>query len=110
MVESSASTAAENNGGDQPRLLRLKQIEAEIREISNANKIYEADATPGYENLSFEEKNNGKYMCTFPYPYMNGYLHLGKFFTFTAGLAKHQTMPSKRHSLWHSRGLRVIYA
>lgn len=28
--------------------------------------------------MSFEEKNSGKYLTTFPYPYMNGYLHLGK--------------------------------
>ena len=31
--------------------------------------------------MSFEEKNKGKYMTTFPYPYMNGYLHLGKSHT-----------------------------
>mmetsp|Transcript_35455 Transcript_35455/g.47918 ORF Transcript_35455/g.47918 Transcript_35455/m.47918 type:complete len:184 (-) Transcript_35455:1902-2453(-) len=31
--------------------------------------------------MSFEEKNNSKYMCTFPYPYMNGYLHLGHAFS-----------------------------
>jgi len=76
MVESKAQADA---AADQPRLLRLKQIEAEIREQANAAKLYEADAASGYENLSFEEKNNGKYMCTFPYPYMNGYLHLGKY-------------------------------
>lgn len=40
----------------------------------------EAEGSPleGYESMSFEEKNKGKYFATFPYPYMNGYLHLGK--------------------------------
>ena len=33
----------------------------------------------GYESMSFEEKNATKFMSTFPFPYMNGHLHLGKF-------------------------------
>lgn len=37
------------------------------------------DVLEGYENMSFEEKNATKYLATFPYPYMNGYLHLGEF-------------------------------
>lgn len=41
-------------------------------------KIYETEAPQDYSNLQAEEKNDGKFMCTFPYPYMNGYLHLGK--------------------------------
>ena len=28
--------------------------------------------------MEFEAKNATKYMSTFPYPYMNGFLHLGK--------------------------------
>jgi leucyl-tRNA synthetase len=40
-----------------------------------------ADADPDYLSKSFEEKNDSKYMCTFPYPYMNGYLHLGHAFS-----------------------------
>lgn len=31
----------------------------------------------GYEEMKFEEKNATKFMSTFPYPYMNGFLHLG---------------------------------
>jgi len=41
--------------------------------------LYEVEATPGYESMEFEAKNATKYMATFPYPYMNGYLHMGKF-------------------------------
>ena len=40
--------------------------------------IYKVDAPENYNHLSHEEKNKGKYFATFPYPYMNGYLHLGK--------------------------------
>ena len=31
--------------------------------------------------MTLEEKNNSKYFATFPYPYMNGYLHLGHAFS-----------------------------
>ena len=41
-------------------------------------KLYEFEALEGHENMEFEEKNATKYLATFPYPYMNGYLHLGK--------------------------------
>jgi len=41
--------------------------------------IYKVDAPENYNHFSHEEKNKGKYFATFPYPYMNGYLHLGKF-------------------------------
>lgn len=40
--------------------------------------LYTANAPEDYSSLTFEEKNSQKYMATFPYPYMNGYLHLGK--------------------------------
>lgn len=39
------------------------------------------DADPDYMNKTFDEKNSEKYLCTFPYPYMNGYLHLGHGFS-----------------------------
>jgi leucyl-tRNA synthetase len=41
-------------------------------------QVNQQDA-PDHSALSFEEKQKNKYMCTFPFPYMNGYLHLGKF-------------------------------
>ena len=50
-----------------------------MQEIWENEKTFERQATEGYENMSIEEKNNSKYLVTFPYPYMNGYLHLGKF-------------------------------
>lgn len=56
----------------------LREIEVKMQTVQQAIKEGYADARPGYEAMSFEEKNKGKYMTTFPYPYMNGYLHLGK--------------------------------
>lgn len=41
----------------------------------------EFDAPENYQDMTFEEKNKGKYMTTFPFPYMNGYLHLGHAFS-----------------------------
>ena len=46
------------------------------------NNFFTASPTEGYEKLGFEEKNKEKFMVTFPYPYMNGFLHLGKFISF----------------------------
>ena len=43
--------------------------------------IWETDAPADYSSLSFEEKNKQKYMATFPFPYMNGQLHLGHAYT-----------------------------
>jgi len=42
-----------------------------------AQKLYEMEPQPGYESLDFEDKNATKYLATFPFPYMNGHLHLG---------------------------------
>ena len=69
----------ESKTEDKPRLQHLKQIEVAAQEQMNAAKLYELDAAEGYENMEFEAKNLTKYMATFPYPYMNGFLHLGKF-------------------------------
>ena len=62
---------------EQPRLQHLKQIEVAMQERCANEKLYEMEPLEGYENMSFEEKNATKYLATFPYPYMNGYLHLG---------------------------------
>ena len=71
---------------EQPRLQHLKQIESSMIEVMASQKLYETQATADYESQEFEEKNTGKYMATFPYPYMNGYLHLGKLYTLKLAL------------------------
>lgn len=54
----------------------LQKIEVEVQAKWEAEKIYEIDApsTP-------RENDNDKFLVTFPYPYMNGRLHLGHTFS-----------------------------
>jgi len=64
---------------------RLRSLEAEVREEWAKHKVFEADVDPLRES----------YLITFPYPYMNGRLHLGHAFTmtkadFTAGYQRLQ--------------------
>jgi leucyl-tRNA synthetase len=54
----------------------LQKIEQEVQKRWQKEKIYEIDA-PKKPKKSLDEK----YMCTFPYPYMNGRLHLGHTFS-----------------------------
>jgi len=58
------------------KLEDLLAIEAEIQQQWETNKIFEEDAPAGTS-----PGGDGKYIATFPYPYMNGRLHLGHTFT-----------------------------
>ena len=49
----------------------LQAIELSLQSSWAAQKVHERDATPG----------EPKYLATFPYPYMNGRLHLGHSFS-----------------------------
>ena len=73
------SNNEEKKEGGQPRLERLRHIEREMQQSFTEQRLFEQDA--GDEKLTYEEKPGKKYMCTFPYPYMNGYLHIGKYLT-----------------------------
>lgn len=53
---------------------QLLQIEEEIQKIWEEEKIYERSAS---------NSGQDKYLVTFPYPYMNGKLHLGHAFSMT---------------------------
>ena len=53
----------------------LKGIEAEMQAVWETEKLHEINAPPNGEGE--------KFMTTFPYPYMNGRLHLGHTFTIT---------------------------
>ena len=52
----------------------LKAIEREMQAAWDDEKLHESNAV---------STGQDKFMTTFPYPYMNGRLHLGHTFTFT---------------------------
>ncbi len=52
-------------------MLDLSRITEKWKKRWEDTKIYEADAKPGKK----------KFFLTFPYPYMNGYLHVGHFYS-----------------------------
>lgn len=60
----------------------LRKIEVELQKEWKSGNIFEAKADLEWASkMSFEEKNKKKFMVTFPYPYMNGRLHLGHAFS-----------------------------
>ncbi|XP_045459482.1 leucine--tRNA ligase, cytoplasmic [Melitaea cinxia] len=52
----------------------LQEIEKKVQERWDREKIFEMEAPD-------DGKKHEKFMCTFPYPYMNGRLHLGHTFS-----------------------------
>ena len=82
MVEATTTQKVDNKQAsaqaDRPRFERLRQIELEIQAMVEEQKLNETQAPADYEKMDWADKNNSKYFATFPYPYMNGYLHLGK--------------------------------
>ena len=64
---------ADGKGGDKPRLSHLKSIEKKVQDKWENSKAYEVNVEDGRE----------KYFLNFPYPYMNGRLHLGHAFSLT---------------------------
>ena len=55
---------------------KAREIEREIQEIWKKEGTFTA-------NAGERKEGQGKFMCTFPYPYMNGRLHLGHAFSLT---------------------------
>eukprot|EP00965_Chrysotila_dentata_P137408 4545245-Pleurochrysis_carterae.AAC.4 len=54
----------------------LHSLEEKAQKKWNAANVFEEDAPDG-------KWDDGKFMVTFPYPYMNGKLHLGHAFSLT---------------------------
>lgn len=54
----------------------LQKIERDVQAKWDAEKVYENDAP-----LEPRKKPNEKFLATFPFPYMNGRLHLGHTFS-----------------------------
>jgi leucyl-tRNA synthetase len=74
---------AEEKKVSRARYDRLREIEREMQQEWTKDPFNhnQSDAPADYSGMSTEEKNGSKYMVTFPYPYMNGYLHLGHAFS-----------------------------
>ncbi|KAL1773754.1 leucine-tRNA ligase, cytoplasmic isoform X1 [Sigmodon hispidus] len=56
----------------------LKKIEIEVQQKWEAEKVFEVDAS---HLVKQKQTSKDKYFVTFPYPYMNGRLHLGHTFS-----------------------------
>lgn len=59
-------------GKQRKKVAELLQKEAEIQKLWEESRVFEQDA---------DDRDSPKYLTTFPYPYMNGRLHLGHTFT-----------------------------
>ncbi|VDL82453.1 unnamed protein product [Nippostrongylus brasiliensis] len=59
-------------GKERKKVAQLLEKEAVIQKLWEQKHVFEEDA---------DDKSSPKYMVTFPYPYMNGRLHLGHVFT-----------------------------
>jgi leucyl-tRNA synthetase len=68
----------EEKKSSRARYDHLRNIEKEVQEKYNLEESFYAAPKEGYEQQSWEDKNAEKYFVTFPFPYTNGYLHLGK--------------------------------
>ena len=70
----------EAKGGN--RLAHLREIELGRQKLWKEKHIFEADTEEDWKSkYDFDTKNSKKYLITFPYPYMNGRLHLGHAFS-----------------------------
>jgi leucyl-tRNA synthetase len=64
------------------RLTHLRNIEQGLQKEWKSNNLFASKHEKDWEKrLSWEDKNKEKFMVTFPYPYMNGRLHLGHAFS-----------------------------
>lgn len=60
------------------KLKQYLQLERRIQCAWETGRVNEADPPPDY---SFSQDRREKFLVTFPFPYMNGRLHLGHSFS-----------------------------
>lgn len=58
----------------------IREIEKEVQRRWEAEKVFYVDA-PSEDQVGDKYDHSNKYFVTFPYPYMNGRLHLGHTYT-----------------------------
>lgn len=106
VIQSSESRQVDAPSGSFRRRDHLSSIEKQIQKLWKERRVYEATAPQFQEDLAglpvgeFDNKDE-KFFCTFPYPYMNGRLHLGHAFTLSKAefQARYQRLNGK-HVLW----------
>eukprot|EP01006_Ploeotia_vitrea_P036177 TRINITY_DN65982_c6_g1_i1.p1 TRINITY_DN65982_c6_g1~~TRINITY_DN65982_c6_g1_i1.p1 ORF type:complete len:1168 (+),score=769.25 TRINITY_DN65982_c6_g1_i1:141-3506(+) len=96
MSNNAKSDAAADDSGSKPSAKRdaMLEIQAEVQRAWAEAKIWETD--PPTEEEAKDEQ--GKFFCTFPYPYMNGVLHLGHAFSLSKAefAARYNRLKGKR--------------
>lgn len=60
------------------KLRTYLELEKGVQEKWAREKVFEQDAPPAG---SWSQDSKSKFLATFPYPYMNGRLHLGHSFS-----------------------------
>ena len=79
-----AERAESGGAGESPRYPRrdrLLAIQAEAQDVWEREGVFEADAQVGEHGSGGASDAQQKFFGTFPYPYMNGMLHLGHAFS-----------------------------
>ncbi len=89
---------------------RLLEMEKQMHDVWEKEKIYEANAPAHYD-----EATRSKFFTTFPYPYMNGRMHLGHAFSLTKNEFRNRYMRlCGKNSLFpfgfHCTGMPIVAA
>lgn len=82
-----AVSAPSGGGKGTAKRDALLANEAEVQAMWEARQVYEADAEDGKTGV---DSPDDKFIVTFPYPYMNGVLHIGHAFSLTKAVFRAQ--------------------